>query len=168
MVSTWFVSSLYSQAARFSKFSALRHCPADSRCSFWKKNDGSTPWIEKRFPRESDLRLKILQLWILSMQWLENSYEGIRRARGDGNCFFRSFMFSYLVRSCFVADTLPLPALLRPSLDFVELFHTCCSPLCIQQPPHCHLLCCDEQPVLHKRWLHLPTIPIYSAPGKHT
>eukprot|EP00232_Nephroselmis_pyriformis_P003933 CAMPEP_0182904194 /NCGR_PEP_ID=MMETSP0034_2-20130328/31919_1 /TAXON_ID=156128 /ORGANISM="Nephroselmis pyriformis, Strain CCMP717" /LENGTH=319 /DNA_ID=CAMNT_0025039301 /DNA_START=450 /DNA_END=1409 /DNA_ORIENTATION=- len=27
---------------------------------------------------------------------MEASYSGIRRARGDGNCFFRSFCFSYL------------------------------------------------------------------------
>jgi ubiquitin thioesterase protein OTUB1 len=27
---------------------------------------------------------------------LERTYGGIRRARGDGNCFFRSFMFAYI------------------------------------------------------------------------
>ncbi|KAK2996598.1 hypothetical protein RJ639_045508, partial [Escallonia herrerae] len=27
---------------------------------------------------------------------LNEKYAGIRRTRGDGNCFFRSFMFSYL------------------------------------------------------------------------
>lgn len=32
------------------------------------------------------------------IQRLADKYEGIRRARGDGNCFFRSFMFSYLER----------------------------------------------------------------------
>jgi hypothetical protein len=30
-------------------------------------------------------------------QKLGQTYVAIRRARGDGNCFFRSFMFSYLV-----------------------------------------------------------------------
>ncbi|KAK2997544.1 hypothetical protein RJ639_024717 [Escallonia herrerae] len=28
---------------------------------------------------------------------LSEKYDGIRRTRGDGNCFFRSFMFSYLL-----------------------------------------------------------------------
>lgn len=31
------------------------------------------------------------------MQVLSGQYAAIRRTRGDGNCFFRSFMFSYLV-----------------------------------------------------------------------
>jgi len=31
------------------------------------------------------------------MQVLDEQYAAIRRTRGDGNCFFRSFMFSYLV-----------------------------------------------------------------------
>ena len=36
--------------------------------------------------------------WRLSlMQVLDQQYASIRRTRGDGNCFFRSFMFSYLV-----------------------------------------------------------------------
>ena len=33
----------------------------------------------------------------LFMQVLGEKYAAIRRTRGDGNCFFRSFMFSYLV-----------------------------------------------------------------------
>ena len=35
------------------------------------------------------------------MQVLGEQYAAIRRTRGDGNCFFRSFMFSYLV-CCFM------------------------------------------------------------------
>jgi ubiquitin thioesterase protein OTUB1 len=27
---------------------------------------------------------------------LENEYGSMRRTRGDGNCFFRSFMFAYM------------------------------------------------------------------------
>ena len=36
-------------------------------------------------------------LLLICLQILKESYSAIRRARGDGNCFFRSFMFSYLV-----------------------------------------------------------------------
>lgn len=31
------------------------------------------------------------------MQVLDEQYAAIRRTRGDGNCFFRAFMFRYLV-----------------------------------------------------------------------
>ncbi|XP_024376710.1 OVARIAN TUMOR DOMAIN-containing deubiquitinating enzyme 1 isoform X1 [Physcomitrium patens] len=35
---------------------------------------------------------------------LKQSYGAIRRARGDGNCFFRSFMFSYLEHLLVIQD----------------------------------------------------------------
>lgn len=35
-------------------------------------------------------------VFLAKLQILKESYGAIRRARGDGNCFFRSFMFSYL------------------------------------------------------------------------
>lgn len=36
--------------------------------------------------------------WYLTfIQVLSEQYASIRRTRGDGNCFFRSFMFAYLV-----------------------------------------------------------------------
>jgi hypothetical protein len=38
------------------------------------------------------------------MQVLDQQYAAIRRTRGDGNCFFRGFMFSYLV--CFIVSSL--------------------------------------------------------------
>ena len=36
---------------------------------------------------------------ILGLQLLGEQYDALRRTRGDGNCFYRSFMFSYLVLS---------------------------------------------------------------------
>jgi ubiquitin thioesterase protein OTUB1 len=33
---------------------------------------------------------------ILGLQLLGEQYDALRRTRGDGNCFYRSFMFSYL------------------------------------------------------------------------
>ena len=40
--------------------------------------------------------------WLLFVQVLSEQYAAIRRTRGDGNCFFRSFMFAYLV--CYSVD----------------------------------------------------------------
>lgn len=36
------------------------------------------------------------RVFLAKLQILKQKYGAIRRARGDGNCFFRSFMFSYL------------------------------------------------------------------------
>lgn len=35
--------------------------------------------------------------FLLGLQLLGEQYDALRRTRGDGNCFYRSFMFSYLV-----------------------------------------------------------------------
>jgi ubiquitin thioesterase protein OTUB1 len=37
--------------------------------------------------------------FLLVLQLLGEQYNALRRTRGDGNCFYRSFMFSYLVVS---------------------------------------------------------------------
>jgi ubiquitin thioesterase protein OTUB1 len=36
------------------------------------------------------------QVFVHKIESLEGSYSAIRRTRGDGNCFFRSYIFSYL------------------------------------------------------------------------
>lgn len=36
------------------------------------------------------------QVFVHKIESLGKQYSGIRRARGDGNCFFRSFVFGYL------------------------------------------------------------------------
>jgi ubiquitin thioesterase protein OTUB1 len=33
---------------------------------------------------------------VKKIESLMDRYSGIRRARGDGNCFYRSFVFGYL------------------------------------------------------------------------
>ena len=38
------------------------------------------------------------QVFVAKIDSLADKYSGIRRARGDGNCFFRSFIFGYLER----------------------------------------------------------------------
>ncbi len=35
-------------------------------------------------------------VFLAKIATLEGQYSQIRRARGDGNCFFRSFMFAYM------------------------------------------------------------------------
>ncbi|KAK4753653.1 hypothetical protein SAY87_001757 [Trapa incisa] len=35
-------------------------------------------------------------VWVKKIKFLEQKFAAIRRARGDGNCFYRCFMFSYL------------------------------------------------------------------------
>jgi len=32
----------------------------------------------------------------LGVNWLSDNYSGIRRVCGDGNCFYRAFLFAYL------------------------------------------------------------------------
>ncbi|KAH9698374.1 OVARIAN TUMOR DOMAIN-containing deubiquitinating enzyme 1 [Citrus sinensis] len=52
---------------------------------------------------------------------LGEQYAAIRRTRGDGNCFFRSFMFSYLSPICFerFAATLLIDLSLASKLFFI-------------------------------------------------
>ena len=35
-------------------------------------------------------------VFVNKIKTVEASYRAIRRARGDGNCFFRSFVFAYM------------------------------------------------------------------------
>ena len=35
-------------------------------------------------------------VFVSKIKTVEASYRAIRRARGDGNCFFRSFVFAYM------------------------------------------------------------------------
>ena len=35
-------------------------------------------------------------VFVAKIKKLETMYKSIRRARGDGNCFFRSFIFAYM------------------------------------------------------------------------
>lgn len=52
--------------------------------------------------------------FIFLFQMLSEHYTGIRRTRGDGNCFFRSFMFSYLVH---LPPLRPMRSLLRLNMS---------------------------------------------------
>lgn len=36
------------------------------------------------------------RVFVDKIKSLESTYSSIRRTRGDGNCFFRSFIFAYL------------------------------------------------------------------------
>ncbi|CCM04139.1 uncharacterized protein FIBRA_06301 [Fibroporia radiculosa] len=45
------------------------------------------------------------QLFVKQIDWLiKNGYVGIRRARGDGDCFYRSLAFAYIERILFAPD----------------------------------------------------------------
>ena len=35
-------------------------------------------------------------MWVAKIDQLAQRYACIRRARGDGNCFFRSFLYAYM------------------------------------------------------------------------
>ena len=43
-------------------------------------------------------------VFLAKIRKLEAMYASIRRARGDGNCFFRSFIFAYMEHLVFTAD----------------------------------------------------------------
>lgn len=43
-------------------------------------------------------------MFLAKIKRLEGMYASIRRARGDGNCFFRSFVFAYMEHLVFTAD----------------------------------------------------------------
>lgn len=43
-------------------------------------------------------------VFLAKISKLEGMYGSIRRARGDGNCFFRSFIFAYMEHLVFTAD----------------------------------------------------------------
>ena len=43
-------------------------------------------------------------VFINKIRSLEATYKSIRRARGDGNCFFRSFVFAYMENLVHKAD----------------------------------------------------------------
>ncbi len=43
-------------------------------------------------------------VFVAKIKKLETMYKSIRRARGDGNCFFRSFIFAYMESLVHTAD----------------------------------------------------------------
>ncbi|KAL6756826.1 peptidase C65 Otubain-domain-containing protein [Haematococcus lacustris] len=44
-------------------------------------------------------------VWVRKIEWLEHKFSHFRRTRGDGNCFYRAFIFSYLEGLLLSQDT---------------------------------------------------------------
>mmetsp|Transcript_28711 Transcript_28711/g.46434 ORF Transcript_28711/g.46434 Transcript_28711/m.46434 type:complete len:255 (-) Transcript_28711:1968-2732(-) len=78
-------------------------------------------------PRENGFRslsseLEKSQMFTKKMPSVEKKYGGIRRVRGDGNCFFRGFMFRYLeILIENEAERKRVTELVRGSLDYLLL-----------------------------------------------
>ena len=66
-------------------------------------------------------------MFLAKIRKLETLYKSIRRARGDGNCFFRSFIFAYMENLVHTADLTERNR------------YTCGS--CSRNP---HLYCCSD------------------------
>uniref|UniRef100_A0A1J3ELS9 Ubiquitin thioesterase n=1 Tax=Noccaea caerulescens TaxID=107243 RepID=A0A1J3ELS9_NOCCA len=73
-------------------------CSVEDEPSFQEEESAKVPYVGDKEPLSSLAAEYQAGSPILleKIKILDNQYTAIRRTRGDGNCFFRSFMFSYL------------------------------------------------------------------------